>query len=117
MCSKLAATFDQPPFDVQRRSNHLEVAESVSAELSVRVVHYLVSVTAEQAAEIGPPDYWDLVWRTAVGIEYNYQLAITRGPVTRNQQRRFACKLRSVFALVKMHGDPAVTSPPAAVDT
>ncbi len=109
ICRKLAAALSHAPFTVQRRSDHLEVAESTSGESSVRLVHYIGVVTAEQAATLGPPDYWDLAWRAAVGVQYNLQLGVSRGSVTRNQQRRFSAKLRSVFTQVKLHGSPAAT--------
>jgi hypothetical protein len=84
----------------------LETATASSAEITIAVTRFTGSVDAEQASRIGPPDYWNLAWRAAVGLEFNYQVAITHGPLTRNQQRSVARKLRSVFQRVRMHGDP-----------
>ena len=75
--------------------------------MTLVVTRFSGTIDADQANRIGPPDFWNLAWRAAVGLEFNYQVVITHGPVTRNQQRSIARKLRSVFQRVRMHGDPA----------
>ena len=107
VCQKLAAAFDLPAFTLSHQSEHLETATASSAEITIAVTRFTGSIDAEQASRMGPPDFWNLAWRAAVGLEFNYQVAITHGPLTRNQQRSVARKLRSVFQRIRMHGDPA----------
>jgi hypothetical protein len=104
---KLAAAFGLPPFTLTHRSEYLETFVASSGAITMTVTHFLRAVDAEQARGIGPPDHWNLAWRAAIGLEFNYQVAIARGVATRNQQRAVARKLRSVFRKVQMHGDPA----------
>jgi hypothetical protein len=105
LCAKLAAAFDLPAFTSRHRSEYLETSTASSGALTISVTRFLRSVDAEQARRIGPPDYWNLAWRAAVGLEFNYQVAIARGPATRNQQRVIARKLRSIFRKVRLHGE------------
>ena len=116
ICRKLAAAFGLPPFAVSHRSEYLETAVASSGQITMTVTRFCGTVDAEQARRIGPPDYWNLAWRAAIGLEFNYQVAIARDAVTRNQQRTISRKLRSVFAKVKMHGDPAAAPRPMSGD-
>jgi len=116
ICRKLSAAFGLPPFTLKHRSEYLETAVASSAAITITVTRFSGAVDAEQARRIGAPDHWNLAWRAAIGLEFNYQVAIARGAVTRNQQRTITRKLRSVFRKVKMHGDPAAASPADAVD-
>jgi len=106
ICRKLAAAFGLPPFALKHRSEYLETASASSGALAISVTRFCGTLDAEQASRIGPPDHWNLAWRAAVGLELNYQVAIARGAVTRNQQRATARRLRGVFRKVQMHGDP-----------
>jgi hypothetical protein len=72
----------------------------------ITVTEFIAPVSSEQAAQIGPPDHWNSAWRAAIGLRFNYQVAAARGQVTRSQQRAIARRLRSVFAEIKLHGDP-----------
>jgi hypothetical protein len=107
VCAKLAAAFALPAFALSHRSEYVETAVAATAAMTITVSRFLCAVDAEQASRIGPPDHWNVAWRAAVGLEFNYQVAIDRGPVTRNQRRAIARKLRSVFQKVRLHGDPA----------
>jgi hypothetical protein len=110
ICQKLAAAFDLPPFRKIHSSQHLETAHSGEV-LQITVTEFIVPVTSDQAAQIGPPDHWNLAWRAAVGLRFNYQVAIARGTVTRSQQRSIARRLRSVFTEIRLHGDPLTPNP------
>jgi hypothetical protein len=105
ICEKLETEFALPPFRTTRRSEYLETAQSAQGPFEITVTEYVGSVSSEQAMRIGPPDHWNLAWRAAVGLQFNYQLRIAHGPVTRNQQRSIARKLRKVFTEIKLHGD------------
>jgi hypothetical protein len=107
ICRKLAAAFGLPPFTLSHRSEYLETAVVTSGAMTITVTRFSGTVDAEHARRIGPPDHWNLAWRAAIGLEFNYQVAIALGAVTRNQQRTIARRLRSVFGKVQMHGDPA----------
>lgn len=108
VCRKLAAAFGLPPFAMKHRSEHLETATASSGDMTISATRFLGMVDAEQARRIGAPDHWNLAWRAAVGLEFNYQVAIYRDSVTRSQRRTVARRLRAVFRKVRMHGDPAV---------
>src|SRR2546422_372269 len=88
---------------LSHRSEYLETAVASSGAIAMTVTRFSGTVDAEQARRIGPPDHWNVAWRAAVGLEFNYQVAIARGPATRNQQRSIARKLRSVFQRVQLH--------------
>jgi hypothetical protein len=105
ICEKLAAAFDLPPFRKIHSSQYLETTQSGEV-FQITVTEFIAPVSSEQTAQIGPPDHWNLAWRAAVGLRFNYQVAIARGAVTRSQQRSIARKLRSVFAEIRLHGDP-----------
>jgi hypothetical protein len=115
VCEKLAAAFDLPTFQRTDSSQYLETARSGEV-FQITVTEFLAPVSSEQAAQIGPPDYWNLAWRAAVGLRFNYQVAIARGAVTRSQQRSIAHKLRSVFAEIRLHGDPVTPNKRGAGD-
>ncbi len=106
ICEKLATAFALSMFHTIHRSEYLETARSAQGPFEISVTEYAGSVSSEQAAQIGSPDHWNLAWRAAAGLRFNYQVAIARGAVTRNQQRSIARRLRSVFTEIKLHGDP-----------
>jgi hypothetical protein len=114
VCAKLAAAFRLPPFKAIHRSEYLETAESNDA-MTFRVTEYLGAVDAARAARIGPPDYWNLAWRAAVGLNFNYQVWIMNKPAARNRQRVIARKLRSIFQHIQMHGDAKLPKEDGAV--
>ena len=115
ICEKLAAAFDLPPFRRIHLSQYLETAQSGEV-FQITVTEFIAPVRSEQATQIGPPDHWNLAWRAAVGLRFNYQVAIGRGAVTRSQQRSIARKLRSVFAEIRLHGDPVAPNKRGAGD-
>jgi hypothetical protein len=104
VCERLAAVFKLPQFHRTYSSQHLAIARSGDA-FQITVTEFVGSVNAEQAARIGAPDHWNLAWRAAVGLRFNYQVAIARGAVTRSQQRTIGRRLRSVFTEVRLHGE------------
>lgn len=104
VCERLAAALELPPFQKIRSSQYLETAQS-GDPFQITVTEYFGSVTSDQAEQIGPPDYWNLAWRAAVGLRFNYQVAMTREAVTRSRRRTIAQRLRSVFSEVRLHGD------------
>jgi hypothetical protein len=75
VCAKLAAAFDLPAFTLSHQSENLETATASSAGMTIAVTRFSGSIDAEEASLIGPPDYWNLAWRAAVGLEFNYQVA------------------------------------------
>ena len=105
VCEKLAAGFALPPFAVTRESEHVRSARSASGPFAIEVVEFLGHVSAEDAAKIDSPDQWNLAWRAEVGLEFNFQVSITRGTVTRRQRERTARKLRLAFSEIRLHGD------------
>jgi hypothetical protein len=105
---KLSIVFTLPPFRTVHQSQYLETAKSTRESFEITVTEYIRLVSSEQASQIGVPDHWDLAWRAAVGLQFNYQVRITRVTANRNQQRRIARKLRSVFTEIKLHGDRCV---------
>jgi len=105
ICEKLAGAFEMPPFDVVRESNQLRSARSASGPFEIEVVEFIGRVSAEEAAKIDSPDQSNLEWRAAVGLEFNFQVMLTRGAFTRRQSERTARKLRSVFSRVQIPGD------------
>jgi hypothetical protein len=110
VCEKLAIVFGLPPFQTTFRSEYFEKAQSAGGTffgfIDITVIEYFGSVNSEQVKQIDPPYYWDLAWRAAVGLQFNYQVAIYRGLMKRNHKRRIARKLRSVFTEIRLHGEP-----------
>lgn len=105
ICEKLAVAFEMPAFCVVRDSEYIRNAHSASGPFEIEVIEFLGRISEEEAAKIGPPDHWNLAWRIAVGLEFNFQIKITRGAVTRRQRERTAHKLRSIFSQVRLHGE------------
>jgi hypothetical protein len=106
ICEKLATLFTLPPFRIIHSSEYFESAQSSRGPFQLTVTQYFGSINSEQTAQIGAPDHWNLAWRAAVGLHFNYQVAIARGAVTRYQQRSISRKLRGVFTEIRLHGDP-----------
>jgi len=108
ICERLVVVFELAPFKHLHRSDHLETAQAVSivTPFQVAVTQYFYPVTLEDAERLGPPDYWNLAWRTAVGFFFNYQVRVSYEAVTRNKRRKIARKLRSVFTEIRLHGEP-----------
>src|SRR5262245_28730333 len=110
ICAKVASAFRLPPFKVAHRSAHLETAETTGDGLIFTIVEYFGAVDSETAKRLGKPDYWNLAWRAAVGLDLNYQVGIRRPSMTRNQQRTVAGKLRPIFKRIRLHGDSRQTT-------
>src|SRR5689334_9748394 len=109
ICEKLAAAFDLPPFRRIHSSQYLETAQSGEV-FQITVTEFIAPVRSEQAAQIGPPDHWNLAWRAAIGLRFNYQVAVARSQVTRSRQRTIARRLRSVFTEIRLPGDPVAAN-------
>ena len=109
ICEKLAIVFGLPPFQTTFRSEYFEKAESGREDFMIEVVEYFGSISEEQVEQMRGPNYWDvnwdLRWRIGAGLQFNYQVVIHRGLVTRNQRHKTARKLRSVFTVIKLHGE------------
>ena len=107
VCAALADRFSLPPFRTTRRSEHLATATSEGDSLGFTVTEYFGFVSSDEAKGIGPPDFWNLAWRAAVGDEFNYQVVFDRDPeaVSRQKARRLKQRLRPIFETLRLHGD------------
>jgi hypothetical protein len=108
ICEKLAASFTLPPFRVIHRSEYFEGAQSALGLFELTVTEYFDPISSEQAAQITGPDHWNLAWRAAVGLQFNYQVRVAQGAVTRHQHRTIARKFRRIFEEIRLHGDSVV---------
>jgi len=106
----MEARFELPQFETTRRSQHLAAAASSTGAYAFTVIEYFGFVPLDEAERLGPPDYWDLAWRAAVGRRFNFQITFDRDEsrVSRQKARRMKQHLRTVFDHVRLHGDARV---------
>ncbi len=108
ICAALAHQFSLPPFRMTRQSEHLATAASQGESLGFTVTEYFGFISSDEAERIGPPDFWNLAWRASAGEEFNFQVVFNRDPevVSRQKARGLKQRLRPIFEVLRLHGDP-----------
>ena len=113
ICSQIQQVYGLPVFEFQRISAHLLSASSDAGEFGFTIKEFPDVVPASQVANRASPDYWDLAWRTAVGIEFNYQVEFRwdSSAMSRWRAHRLKRKLKRIFDYIRFHGEPKHTQP------